>query len=69
MSATPNTLRVHHLLAASHPEPIDRKDLVRRLGLPDRVVERALAHGVQTQALRQVRCLSSRQGYAYTVNA
>lgn len=66
-AAMPVTVRLHQLLAASHPEPVDRADLPRRLGVPLRSVDRALEHCLQAGAVRRVRCMSARQGYAYTV--
>lgn len=60
-------LMVHRLLAASHPEPIDRADVVRRLALPVKAVEYALAAGVRMGVLRRVRPMRSSRGYAYTV--
>jgi hypothetical protein len=67
MSAHKATFRVHQLLAASHPEPLDTVDLVRRLSLPRRVVEFALLHGVRSGQIRRGRPMCAPQGYGYTV--
>jgi DNA-binding transcriptional regulator LsrR (DeoR family) len=67
MSEQSITQRLHRLLAASYPEPIDRADLVRRLGLPVRALDRALERCRQAGVVRRVRPLSARHGYAYTV--
>lgn len=69
MITTPATVRVHQLLAASHPEPLDTCDLVRRLGLSRRAVEFALLQGVRSGQLRKGRPMCAPQGYAYTVAA
>lgn len=69
MSAMPATVRVHQLLAASYPEPLDTCDLVRRLGLSRRAVEFALLQGVRSGQLRKGRPMCAPQGYAYTVAA
>ena len=55
------------MLAASHPEPLDTADLVRRLCLPRRVVEYALLQGVRCGRLRKGRAMCARIGYSYTV--
>lgn len=63
------TLRVHQALANSHPEPMDRQQLARRLGCSVRAVDSALQQGLRSECLRRVRHLSGRQGYGYTVLA
>ena len=67
MSTQPNTLKLHRLLAASYPEPIDHADLVRRLSLPARALDRAISHCVANGSVRRVRRLCACKGYAYTV--
>lgn len=67
MSTTPATVRVHQLLAASHPEPLDTADLVRRLGLPRRAVELSILVGLRAGQLVRCRPMCAPQGYAYTV--
>lgn len=67
MSGTANTQRVYQLLAASYPEPIDRADLVRRLPMPSRALERALAKCMRCGVVRPMRPMVARQGFAYTV--
>ena len=67
MSISTATLRVHQLLAASHPEPLDTVDLVRRLALPRRAVEFALLQGVRAGMLVKGWPMAARLGYSYTV--
>ena len=67
MSALPNTVRVHQALAKSHPEPIDSGVLSERLALSSRAIQRALQRCTADGTVRQVRCMSARQGYGYTV--
>lgn len=67
MSGVSGPVRVHQLLAASWPEPLDKADVVRRLGLPRRTVELALFTGVRSGQMRMGRPMCARQGYSYTV--
>jgi hypothetical protein len=67
MSTISATVRVHQLLAASHPEPLDTVDVVRRLELPRRVVEFALLQGVRAGMLVKGWPMCARLGYSYTV--
>ncbi len=69
MSGETTTFRVHRLLAASHPEPIERGDLARRLGVPAKRLDHVLQHGIRLQIIRRARPLTSARGYAYTVAA
>lgn len=69
MSGQLHTVRVHQALAKSHPEPMDRHQLARRLSLPVRTVDTALQQGLRTACLQRVRHLGGSQGYGYTVAA
>jgi hypothetical protein len=69
VSTVPATVRVHQLLAESHPEPLDAADLERRLALPRRIVEFALSEGVRSGLLQRGRPMAAPCGYSYTVAA
>jgi hypothetical protein len=69
MSVLPNTVRVFALLAASYPEPIDPRDLCKRLAMPRKHMDLALLKCLQSGQVRRVAPMRAARGYAYTVAA
>jgi predicted DNA-binding transcriptional regulator len=59
--------RIQRLLAESHPEPMERADLVRRLSLRPMAVSMAMVMLLQHGLVRRERLMVGRKGYAYTV--